>query len=183
MHHHYTTHLVQSGKTCPKYLGVGDQCVWNSHTSSSFWAEARVKKHHIGTTWRLLFMLYLCCWSSARVSWLISLTPLTNIILTMLPILLLLLLLLLRRPLIIIIIEMIIMMMMINNNNIMFLTKFIYLFVIGESLQCFCGGSKFCPEPIETCRGQNDVCGSVMFSVGSSKWLWSCWACAAQSKK
>lgn len=61
-------------------------------------------------------------------------------------------------------------MMMINNDNIIkFLTKFIYLFPVGESLQCYCGGSKFCPEPIETCRGQNDVCGSVMFSVGSSK--------------
>lgn len=59
---------------------------------------------------------------------------------------------------------------MCNNHVFFFLIKLIYLFVTGESLRCFCEGSKFCPEPIETCRGVDDVCGSVMFSVQSSKW-------------
>lgn len=44
------------------------------------------------------------------------------------------------------------------------------VFVSGEALQCNCGGSKYCPRPIETCLGATDVCASVIIFAGTREW-------------
>lgn len=40
---------------------------------------------------------------------------------------------------------------------------------LGEALRCYCGGTKYCSQPVETCHGPNPQCGSVIIYAGSSE--------------
>ncbi|CAF91319.1 unnamed protein product [Tetraodon nigroviridis] len=38
----------------------------------------------------------------------------------------------------------------------------------SEALKCHCGGTyKYCQDPVEICTGLNQVCASVLLTVGS----------------
>lgn len=43
----------------------------------------------------------------------------------------------------------------------------------GEALRCHCGGRRQCLESVETCKGADDVCASIIFT-GPGKYIYFC---------